>query len=123
MATPFPPLNPKNTGNVCPTTTKIPAICTNNALSEFLAIAPTKIAKSIATTPFNVSHKRVQIAAFLPTDLKTFVAPAFPLPFSLTSNPAIFLLNITEKLTLPIKYATIPTIKYAAILFTPSYLL
>ena len=69
VATPFPPLNPKNTGNVCPTTTKIPAICTNNALSEFLAIAPTKIAKSIATTPFNVSHKRVQIAAFLPTDL------------------------------------------------------
>ena len=29
------------------------------------------------------------------------VVPAFPLPFCLTSNPAIFLLNITEKFILP----------------------
>ena len=26
VATPFPPLNPKNIGNVCPSTTAIPAI-------------------------------------------------------------------------------------------------
>ncbi len=33
VATPFPPLNPKNTGKVCPITTVIPAICTSNPLS------------------------------------------------------------------------------------------
>jgi len=33
VATPFPPLNPKNIGNVCPKTTATPAICTNNPLS------------------------------------------------------------------------------------------
>ena len=115
VATPFPPLKLKNTGNVCPITTRIPAICTNNDLSEFFAIAPTIIANIIAATPFNASHKRVKTAAFVPTDLSMFVAPAFPLPFSLTSKPAIFLLIITEKLTLPIKYATIATIIYAAI--------
>ena len=37
--------------------------------------------------------------------ISTFVAPAPLLPLSLTSNPANFLLNITAKLTLPIKYA------------------
>ena len=32
------------------------------------------------------------------------MVPAFPLPFSLTSKPATFLLIIIEKLILPIKY-------------------
>ena len=50
----------------------------------------------------NISDNKVKAAAFFPTVLKTFVEPAFPLPFSLTSNPAIFLLINIEKLTLPI---------------------
>ena len=31
VATPFPPLNPKNKGIVCPSTTQIPATCTKTA--------------------------------------------------------------------------------------------
>ena len=52
VATPFPPLNPKNIGNVCPKTTAIPASCTNKALSVFFAIFPTIIANNIATANF-----------------------------------------------------------------------
>ena len=52
VATPFPPLNPKNIGNVCPKTTAIPASCTNKALSVFFAIFPTIIANNIATADF-----------------------------------------------------------------------
>ena len=56
----------------------------------------------IDTTPFKISHKSVITAAFFPTERNIFVVPAFPLPFSLTSNPAIFLLINTEKFMLPI---------------------
>ena len=98
VAIPFPPLNPKNIGKVCPTTTKIPASCTNKALSTFCTIFPTSKAIPIATTPFKISQISVISAAFFPTDLRTLVVPAFPLPFCLTSNPATFLLIIIEKL-------------------------
>ena len=54
VATPFPPLNPKNIGNVCPKTTAIPASCTNKALSVFFAIFPTIIANNIATADFMI---------------------------------------------------------------------
>ena len=64
---------------------------------------PIPIAINIATTPFNMSHNKVSAAAPFPTDRNIFVLPAFPLPFSLTSNPATFLLIITEKFILPIK--------------------
>jgi len=102
VATPFPPLNPKNTGNVCPITTSMAAICANNA-AFLLLIFAINIAKSTATTPFNISQTQVNAAAFFPILLNIFVLPAFPLPFSLISNPAIFLLINIEKFTLPIK--------------------
>ena len=103
VATPFPPLNSKNTGYVCPITTNSAAISTSIALLVFLNILPKRIAINIETIPFNMSQTRVKTAAFLPTVLSTLVLPAFPLPFSLTSKPAIFLLIITEKFMLPIK--------------------
>ena len=65
VAIPFPPLNPKKIGNVCPISTNIPAICTNKALSRFLMIFPAKKAIKIDTTPFNMSQIRVIAAAFL----------------------------------------------------------
>ena len=111
VATPLPPLNPKNIGYVCPITTNRAAISTRIALLEFLAITPTNNDINTATIPFNISHTNVSTAALFPTVLNTFVVPPFPLPFSLTSNPAIFLLIKTEKLTLPIKYAIIVIIK------------
>ena len=64
VATPFPPLNPKNIGNVCPKTTAIPAICKSNSLSKFFAIFPTIIAITIEITPFKISHINVIAAAF-----------------------------------------------------------
>ena len=57
------------------------------SLCDNCKISPAKYATSIATTPFSTSQIKVIIAAFFPTLLKTFVVPAFPLPFSLTSNP------------------------------------
>ena len=104
VATPLPPLNPKNTGKVWPITTDIPANWTSNALLSILNIYAINNAILIAITPFKMSHTSVMAAAFFPTERSIFVVPAFPLPFSLTSNPAIFLLNITEKFILPIKY-------------------
>ena len=115
VATPFPPLNLKNTGKVWPNTTNIPANWTNKLESVSFTIFPAIKATKTANTPFKQSHKSVKAAAFLPTVLSTLVVPAFPLPFSLTSNPANFLLNITEKLILPNKYAIIETIIYVAI--------
>ena len=68
---------------------------------------PNKIAIPIATTPFKISQISVSAAAPFPTERSILVLPAFPLPFSLTSNPANFLLMITEKFILPIKYASV----------------
>ena len=110
VATPFPPLNPKKIGKVCPITTAIAAICTNKALSTSLTIQPSSIAIKIATIPFKMSQIKVSAAAPFPTLLRTLVEPAFPLPFSLTSNPAIFLLIMTEELILTIAYAIIAII-------------
>ena len=56
-----------------------------------------------AATPFKMSKISTIAAPFFPTVLSIFVVPAFLLPFSLKSKPASFLLNITEKLMLPIK--------------------
>ena len=56
VATPFPPLKPKNIGNVCPITTAIPAICKSNSLSKFFTMFPTIIAITIETTTFKISH-------------------------------------------------------------------
>ena len=64
VATPFPPLNLKNIGNVCPRITATPAICTNNAPLEFEKILFISIAISIETTPFNMSQNKVIAAAF-----------------------------------------------------------
>ena len=102
VATPFPPLKPKKIGKVCPNTTKIAASCTKVSAPS-LVIRPVIYAIKTATTPFKMSHIKVIIEAFFPTVRSTFVVPAFPLPFSLTSKPAIFLLIITEKLMLPNK--------------------
>ena len=109
VATPLPPLNPKNIGNVCPSTTHTPAICIKRAAfhTSAFAIFPIKNATKTATTPFNTSHISVSIAGFFPAVLNTFVLPAFPLPFCLTSNPANFFVKIIEKLMLPNKYAII----------------
>src|SRR5699024_8848120 len=80
-------------------------------------IFPISIAINIATTPFKISHINVIAAAFFPTDLSILVVPALPLPFSLTSKPAIFLLKITEKFTLPIKYAITAITTHSTIFF------
>ena len=66
-----------------------------------LNILPIKYAIKIAITPFKISQINVSIAGFFPAVLSTFVLPAFPLPFCLTSKPAIFFVKIIEKLMLP----------------------
>ena len=76
VATPFPPLNLKNTGKVCPITANKPAICASNAVSVVSLKFPNTTAIATAITPFKISHIKVIIAAFLPTVLKTFVEPA-----------------------------------------------
>ena len=121
VATPLPPLNLKNTGNVCPIITNIPASCISNGVLAPLAIFPISNASNIATTPFNISQTNVIAAAAFPTVLNILVVPAFPLPFSLTSNPATLLLIITEKLILPIKYAIIAIIIYGIIIISSFY--
>ena len=115
VATPLPPLNLKNTGKVCPTITKNAANSTKIAGFISFTIFPTITAINTDTTPFNISHTSVSSATFFPIVLNTFVVPAFLLPFSLTSNPAIFLLKIIAKLTLPIRYAINPTNMYTMI--------
>ena len=103
VATPLPPLNLKNTGKVCPITTRIPAIWQSIAwiFESAFIIFPIKKAINIATTPFKTSQSNVRAAAFLPATLKTFVDPAFPLPLVLTSTCANFCVNIIENERLP----------------------
>ena len=49
-------MNLKNTGNVCPIITNIPANCTNKALSKFLIIFPARTAIKIDTTKTYYVH-------------------------------------------------------------------
>ena len=78
VATPLPPLKPKNSGNKCPRNTVI----ATSAIP--VSVMPKRAAKyfasSTAATPLNVSPNNVKIAAFLLPLLSTLVAPGLPLP-------------------------------------------
>ena len=64
VAIPFPPLNLKNTGKVCPITTNSPASCTSNAVSKLFQMFPINFAINIDITPFRISQTKVKAAAF-----------------------------------------------------------
>ena len=87
VATPFPPLKPAKIGKTCPTKAAIPnpnCKLTNWLLSKTKG---DKKANKTAEVPFTISINKTGIPAFLPNTLKVLVAPAFPLPNSLTSMP------------------------------------
>ena len=78
-ATPLPPLNFSQIGNMCPITEKKPLIDAASAPNI------TKIKKLIKKV-FRKSNNRVINPSFLPKSLLTFVAPILPEPYFLISS-------------------------------------
>ncbi len=105
VATPFPPLNPRYIGQLWPITTNTTAMYDAVATSVWAIVAIT-FAINTAITPFNKSPTNVNIPAFFPNVLRTFVDPAFPEPWVLISTPIIFFAIIYDVDILPIKYDT-----------------
>ncbi len=85
VATPLPPLNPKNIGNRWP---RKAAIAVSAMSVEFVVSV---IANTVGISPFNTSPANVIAAAFLPASLNTFVAPGFFEPQDLGSGSPISL--------------------------------
>ena len=96
VATPFPPRNLSQIGNMCPKKTIIHDKCKNSG--KYFSVMIT------GKYPFNISNKRVRIAKNLFPVRRTFVAPIFPDPIFLISIfPKIFP-NIKPKGMEPLKY-------------------
>ncbi len=86
VATPLPPWNFSQTGNMCPTTADNAA----RAIASYGLVASTRperyAASATAAEPFNAS--RTSVITPSTGDLReTFVAPMFPLPLWRTSSP------------------------------------
>ena len=99
---PFPPLNPKYTGQLCPITAPAPAAkrLTQVLASPGCAYTPSSKPTRQAMIPFNISPARTNAAANFPCTLSVLVSPAFVLPWLLMSLPYIFP-TITDVLRLP----------------------
>ena len=87
-ATPFPPRKPANRGNICPVIAIIPATIIRVVSDEVpSSVAPRNTGSIVASQPLARSKIRTGMPVFQPRTLIVFVAPAFPLPCSLTSMP------------------------------------
>lgn len=85
VATPLPPLKPANKGKTWPISAETPkAICRFIKSREPGSNADKKESKT-AALPFIISIISTGIPAFFPKTLNVLVAPALPLPNSLTS--------------------------------------
>ncbi|OFT00190.1 hypothetical protein HMPREF3107_08370 [Neisseria sp. HMSC31F04] len=78
VATPLPPLKPKNNGHICPTKAASAVSPTAVSLKPKTPCKP--LASSTANKPFNASPNKVSTAAFFLPLLNTLVAPGFPEP-------------------------------------------
>ena len=88
VATPLPPLNPANIGNICPNTTAAAAtICIYPGISISGKYPNITLDIKMANHPFKASMMKTGIPALYPKILMVFVVPAFPEPCSLTSTP------------------------------------
>lgn len=92
VATPLPPRNPNQTGNIWPMTTKTAAAATQRALESEAALEKTGMpridrANNTAAVPLQASSNNVKTPAPLPARRETFVAPVPPDPVSLMSAP------------------------------------
>jgi len=82
VATPLPPLNFKNIGQLCPETL-------NMAEAIYIGLVGLRInlARRSGNKPFKKSRTKTSIPHFLPTTLTTLVAPILPEPDFLMSMP------------------------------------
>jgi hypothetical protein len=80
-ATPFPPLKPRKSGYMCPTTAAAAASTQTSSLSETLRAMRT------AATPFPMSSAITSTPILRPRTRITFVAPVFPEPARRRSIP------------------------------------
>ena len=112
VATPFPPLNLKKTGNKCPNKTDIiePATIMTPASGETSSIKKFFNIK-ITIHPLIASPIKVSKAATLSPVLNTLVAPGLFEPYALgSSKPRNLLIKIANE-TEPIKYESKQTKK------------
>lgn len=84
VATPFPPLNLRNTENICP-------IIENKLTSSILIRGSDSfIAIKVGKKPLKESNISTIIPYFVPSVLITFAVPIFPLPCLVMSIPLVF---------------------------------
>jgi len=82
VATPLPPLNFKNIGQLCPETLNIA-----ETIYMGLVGLRTSLAKRSGKKPLRKSRTKTKIPHFFPTTLTTLVAPILPEPNFLMSTP------------------------------------
>lgn len=90
VATPLPPLKPAKMGKICPSKAAMAKV--NSKLINCCVpgrYLPDNQTNLTAKSPFNMSVINTGHPAFFPKTRKVLVAPAFPLPYSLTSTPYI----------------------------------
>ena len=100
VETPLPPLNFKNTGQLCPAIAERAVIITEIFINLFSDCREKKT-KITGKNPLRKSKINTSTPHFNPTTLATLVAPTFPEPNFLTSKPFTFLDIIKPKGTEP----------------------
>ena len=96
VETPLPPLNFKNTGQLCPPIAKRAVIIAEIFINLFSGCRKKKT-KITGKNPLRKSKTNTSIPHFNPTTLTTLVAPIFPEPNFLISKPFTFLDIIKPK--------------------------
>ncbi len=100
VETPLPPLNFKNTGQLCPVMAKRAVIIAEIFINLFSGCRKKKT-NITGKNPLRKSKINTSTPHFNPTTLTTLVAPIFPEPNFLTSKPFTFLDIIKPKGTEP----------------------
>ncbi len=105
-AIPRPPLNPKNTDQLCPTTTS----SNINTIIQLLYIK-LEVTKT-AIPPLRQSNINTEKPIYFPDVRNILDVPIFPLPYSLISLPVLILYTMYPQGTEPKRYSCKPITAY-----------
>ena len=87
VPTPFPPLKPAKTVQICPATAASPATICKLTGCQATPMAPMLSIQTTAIKPLAISTSNTTSPTFQPRILIAFVAPALPLPYWRISMP------------------------------------
>ena len=101
----LPPLNPRNGDHACPKTGDITPMAVKKCSAKELG-SNEDIRNHTGIVAFPMSKVIARIPTIHPEEIQALVAPGFPSPTSLASLPEIYLLNISDHGTDPLKKPT-----------------